>query len=44
MGLGWTLAILPYIEQTAMASAYNFSAPAVVLSATDGAREHDGDL
>jgi hypothetical protein len=26
----WTVAILPYIEQTAMASAYNFSAPAVV--------------
>ena len=40
----WTVAILPYIEQTAMASAYNYSAPAVVLSASRGAREHDGDL
>ena len=32
----WTVAILPYIEQTNMASAYNFSAPAVVVSASMG--------
>jgi prepilin-type N-terminal cleavage/methylation domain-containing protein/prepilin-type processing-associated H-X9-DG protein len=32
----WTIAILPYIEQSAMFSAYNFSAPAVVLSSTSG--------
>jgi type II secretory pathway pseudopilin PulG len=30
----WTVAILPYIEQTAMASAYNYSAPAVVSGTT----------
>ena len=27
----WVIALLPYIEQTTMAAAYNFSAPAVVL-------------
>ena len=32
----WTVAILPYIEQSAMFSAYNFTSPAVVLSASSG--------
>lgn len=32
----WVIALLPYLEQTAMAAAYNFSAPAVVVSATSG--------
>ena len=32
----WVVALLPYIEQTAMAAAYNFSAPAIALSATTG--------
>ena len=27
----WTIAILPFVEQSAMLSAYNFSAPAIVL-------------
>ena len=32
----WLIALLPYIEQTAMYGAYNFSAPAVVVSASAG--------
>ena len=32
----WLIALLPYIEQTSMASAYNYYAPAVPLSATTG--------
>ena len=32
----WIVAILPYIEQDVIFSAYNFSAPAVVLSASSG--------
>ena len=32
----WAIPILPYLEQTALANAYNFYAPAVVLSATAG--------
>jgi prepilin-type N-terminal cleavage/methylation domain-containing protein/prepilin-type processing-associated H-X9-DG protein len=32
----WLVALLPYIEQSSMFSAYNFSAPAVTLSATAG--------
>jgi len=36
----WMVAILPYIEQTAMASAYNYSAPAVVLASGTGGLEN----
>ena len=32
----WTLAILPQLEQTALFSAYNFSAPVVVISSSSG--------
>ena len=32
----WIVAILPYIEQTTMFQAYNFSAPAVVLASGGG--------
>ncbi len=32
----WAIALLPYVEQSVMFSAYNFYAPAVVLSAPSG--------
>jgi prepilin-type N-terminal cleavage/methylation domain-containing protein/prepilin-type processing-associated H-X9-DG protein len=32
----WVVALLPFIEQTVMSNAYNYYAPAVVLSATSG--------
>ena len=36
----WVIALLPYIEQTAMAAAYNFSAPAVVVTAGSVGQEN----